>query len=195
MKKFKNLLKKSLFAALRWVGAVVGGALFFLSEERKIRITRALCDFSCGLSDRFYFVFYQFLKELTRRFYSNSRIPVSVVKKLKTGGKMNLNLSEKTQRHIYIAKAYEINLTGFILKHIKKGDVFFDIGANVGYFSILVSPLVGETGRVFAFEPELKNFSALVSNAKLNEYSNIDLIRSEERRVGKECRSRWSPYH
>ena len=26
-------------------------------------------------------------------------------------------------------------------------------------------------------------------------YSNIEFIRSEERRVGKECRSRWSPYH
>ena len=46
-------------------------------------------------------------------------------------------------------------------------------------------------------EEDLKNTieecKDLVSNIKSSE--NIDLSRSEERRVGKECRSRWSPYH
>ena len=35
----------------------------------------------------------------------------------------------------------------------------------------------------------------VVSNNKANTYSSVITVRSEERRVGKECRSRWSPYH
>ena len=40
-----------------------------------------------------------------------------------------------------------------------------------------------------------ESIDALVETAKHGQYSSIKLIRSEERRVGKECRSRWSPYH
>ena len=37
--------------------------------------------------------------------------------------------------------------------------------------------------------------SASIKLAGAQVYTNCDLLRSEERRVGKECRSRWSPYH
>src|SRR5258705_7780664 len=40
-----------------------------------------------------------------------------------------------------------------------------------------------------------KNLEEQEANAIGTEYVRADLLRSEERRVGKECRSRWSPYH
>ena len=40
-----------------------------------------------------------------------------------------------------------------------------------------------------------EKFDAVVLGVAHNQFKNIDVRRSEERRVGKECRSRWSPYH
>ena len=57
---------------------------------------------------------------------------------------------------------------------IKKGDIVFDVGANVGYFSILFSVLVGIKGEVHAFEPVDKTFFKFTENLKKwNLRSNI----------------------
>jgi FkbM family methyltransferase len=50
-------------------------------------------------------------------------------------------------------------------KHIKKGDVVLDIGANIGFYTKILAGLVGETGKVYAFEPDKTNFSYLQKNA------------------------------
>ena len=43
--------------------------------------------------------------------------------------------------------------------------------------------------------PDVDNTQKIEKNIDVNKGNNIDQLRSEERRVGKECRSRWSPYH
>jgi FkbM family methyltransferase len=59
-------------------------------------------------------------------------------------------------------------------KYIKKGDVVLDIGANIGFYTKILSELVGETGKIYAFEPDKKNFSHLEKNA--GDLTNVDLI-------------------
>jgi FkbM family methyltransferase len=44
------------------------------------------------------------------------------------------------------------------------GDVVADIGANIGWYSVIASKLVGESGRVFSFEPDMKNMELLKKN-------------------------------
>lgn len=56
---------------------------------------------------------------------------------------------------------------------IQKGMVVLDVGANIGYFTLIAAKLVGEEGKVFAFEPEPYNFDLLVRNLKLNGYHNV----------------------
>lgn len=56
------------------------------------------------------------------------------------------------------------------------GDVFFDIGANVGYYSILASRLVGKDGIVAAFEPLERNLRFLEKHKFLNAAHNIHLF-------------------
>ena len=66
--------------------------------------------------------------------------------------------------------------TGVIKKIIKPGMTAVDIGANFGYFSLLLSGLVGESGKVFAFEPDSTAFKLLSRNIKENGIKNVFLI-------------------
>lgn len=59
---------------------------------------------------------------------------------------------------------YEGYLTGAILRMIGRGVSFIDVGAHFGYFSLLASRLVGEEGRVHAFEPTPRTFEVLSRN-------------------------------
>ena len=44
--------------------------------------------------------------------------------------------------------------TSLVLAMLRPGDVFVDVGANIGYFTILAASAVGAQGMVFAFEPD-----------------------------------------
>jgi len=65
--------------------------------------------------------------------------------------------------------------TDLCRKLIKPGDVVVDLGANIGYFTLIFAGLVGEHGHVFAFEPEAANFELLSRNVALNDYGNVTL--------------------
>ncbi|MBU3925958.1 FkbM family methyltransferase, partial [Patescibacteria group bacterium] len=58
-------------------------------------------------------------------------------------------------------------------KILKPGMIFVDIGANIGYFSLVSAKLVGDQGQVYAFEPDPDNFNLLEKNIKANNYKNI----------------------
>jgi FkbM family methyltransferase len=60
-----------------------------------------------------------------------------------------------------------------LAQHVKTGDVFLDIGANIGFFTVIAAKLVGEGGRVFAFEPVPKNAASLRRNLALNDFRQV----------------------
>jgi FkbM family methyltransferase len=62
--------------------------------------------------------------------------------------------------------------TKIIRDNIKEGHIVIDVGANIGYYTLIFAQLAGTTGKVFAFEPEPKNFELLQKNVKVNDYSN-----------------------
>lgn len=66
--------------------------------------------------------------------------------------------------------------TSAFTRTIRTGMVFFDIGANVGYYTILGSRLVGPQGKVFAFEPVMRNLAYLYRHASINKSRNITII-------------------
>ena len=65
--------------------------------------------------------------------------------------------------------------TEFVKKVIKKNDIVLDIGANIGYYSLIFAKLVGDSGKVFSFEPESENFKILKKNIEVNGYNNVIL--------------------
>jgi FkbM family methyltransferase len=56
------------------------------------------------------------------------------------------------------------------------GDVFVDIGANVGFFSLLAARVVGDAGRVYAIEPVPENVEAIRANVRRNHFANVSVI-------------------
>jgi len=92
----------------------------------------------------------------------------------KFGTKMYLNKKDNV-----ISKDLSINLVwepreSEILKNlVKKGMKLVDIGANIGYYTLLFSKWVGEDGIVFSFEPESENFELLKKNININRAENV----------------------
>jgi len=76
----------------------------------------------------------------------------------------------------FITTTYETTLTHLFEKHVKTGDIVYDIGANTGYFTLLSSVLVGNGGKVYAFEPAKKVFKLLKKHIKINRYKNVDIF-------------------
>ena len=68
---------------------------------------------------------------------------------------------------------YEQGTSNFLASALREGDSFIDIGSHIGYFSLLASIIVGNSGQVFAIEPEASNFAQLTTNISLNKFSNI----------------------
>jgi len=63
--------------------------------------------------------------------------------------------------------------------HLKKiiqlNDTVIDVGANIGYYTLIFAKLVGKGGMVYAFEPEPNNFALLKKNIEVNNYHNVIL--------------------
>ena len=74
------------------------------------------------------------------------------------------------------ADRYEPATTHLFREFLTPGMVVVDIGANVGYFSLLAADLVGPAGTVYAVEPEPQNNAILRKNVHLNSYSNVRVI-------------------
>ena len=70
-------------------------------------------------------------------------------------------------------KIWEPFETQLFLQMLKPGYVVLDIGANVGYYTLMFSQLVGANGRVIAFEPEPRNYNILVANVLINHCANV----------------------
>ena len=71
---------------------------------------------------------------------------------------------------------HEPQIRRLLKENIKQGDTVIDIGANIGYHTLLMAKLVGDAGRVYAFEPEKENFELLKKNIERNGYQNVVLV-------------------
>ena len=68
----------------------------------------------------------------------------------------------------------EANLTNFFIRFVQDGMVVIDVGAHVGIYSMLSSELVGETGRVYSFEPTPWTFRILTENTQ--KLTNVTIL-------------------
>jgi FkbM family methyltransferase len=71
---------------------------------------------------------------------------------------------------------YEPHLTAVFERYCQPGMTVVDVGANLGYYSLLAARLVGPAGRVVALEPNSENCRLLLSSLRLGAVTNVDLV-------------------
>lgn len=76
----------------------------------------------------------------------------------------------------FLKGSYEIERTKMFLKVVKNRDVVYDIGAHMGFYTLIASRIVGSSGRVIAFEPCPYNLRILRRHLEINGISNVDII-------------------
>ncbi|MBU1125650.1 MAG: FkbM family methyltransferase [Candidatus Omnitrophica bacterium] len=70
----------------------------------------------------------------------------------------------------------EAKILSALLQSLQPGDVAYDIGAHTGILAIFMAKVVGDKGRIFAFEPASKNYQRLLTNIRLNRLSNLTAL-------------------
>ena len=75
-----------------------------------------------------------------------------------------------------LANRYEPEVTRMVEGLLKPGDIFVDVGANLGYFTLLAAPIVGHDGHVYAVEPNDLNVKLLESSIRANGFGNISVM-------------------
>jgi FkbM family methyltransferase len=79
--------------------------------------------------------------------------------------------------HIRKGAVWEPLETAVLLSLMTSGSVFYDIGAAIGWYSIIAALKVGQAGHVIACEPERDNYQLLRLNLRQNELSNVTAIK------------------
>jgi FkbM family methyltransferase len=98
----------------------------------------------------------------------------------------------------YLTGRAEPNVQETLVSVLRPGDVVYDVGANVGFFTMLCARLVGPEGRVYAFEPMPANAAALRHNLALNGLDNVEVVEAAASDVNGTATllvSRWSAFH
>ena len=92
--------------------------------------------------------------------------------KLPNGCRVSADLRIPYERQVFLRKE-EFRELVYLRSLLKPGDVFVDIGSNIGLWALSASKAVGRSRHVFSLEPNPDTYQKLISNISLNNATNI----------------------
>ena len=92
------------------------------------------------------------------------------------GGRMLVDVADFIGTRIFHFGVWEPHVSTLISTRLKPGDVFCDVGANIGYYTVLAAPIVGAAGKVVGIEPSPATHEMLKRNVKLNNAVNVRIV-------------------
>ena len=93
-----------------------------------------------------------------------------------TGHAAGLQFVAKGADPQFLLGTYETPIQEALASSLSEGDVFYDVGANVGFFSLIAARAVGSAGRAYAFEPVPQNVATIKRNVELNGLNMVDIL-------------------
>jgi len=90
--------------------------------------------------------------------------------------RLHVQMPDHIQKVIWLTGRWEPRITEFFRATLAPGDIFVDVGANIGYYSMLASRIVGDGGHVYAIEGSPTIVALLRDNVTLNHATNVDAI-------------------
>jgi len=91
-------------------------------------------------------------------------------------GAMTLRPWEYIEARLFFYRIWEPEITRFIEANTRSGDVVIDIGANIGYYTLLMGRKVGPSGKVYAAEPSPSIRERLEHNIRINQLQNVTVL-------------------
>ncbi|MFK8015373.1 MAG: FkbM family methyltransferase [Gammaproteobacteria bacterium] len=91
------------------------------------------------------------------------------------GPRFAIHLPDMIQRALFFCGVWEPTISSWMRHRLGAGDVFVDVGGNIGYHSCLAAHCVGPSGRVVAMEPSPSIARQFAHNVSLNRYANVQL--------------------
>jgi FkbM family methyltransferase len=85
---------------------------------------------------------------------------------------LSLIIEPRTEKSFWTGN-HERSVQQVLCEMLKPGMIFWDVGANIGFFSLIASRLVRETGQIHAFEPMDANRERLIKNLAINGCTNV----------------------
>ncbi len=101
------------------------------------------------------------------------RLHGSHVVRARDGLRLRVDLGDIAGAMLATSGVWEPNVTAAIRSLVRPGDVMVDVGANIGYFSLLAARLAGPSGTVYALEPAASTYAELCANIALNRAVNV----------------------
>lgn len=99
--------------------------------------------------------------------------------------------------HLLLDGFWEYWITDVMLRNVAPGDTVYDVGANLGYYSVLMAELAGPEGRLLAFEPNPRMAQLLQRNLEINGFTGRSLVdqRATSQRSGEQLTFHASTEH
>jgi FkbM family methyltransferase len=118
----------------------------------------------------------QYLLDYARSNTTIRRMLGVEVSRIGTGVGKGLWFNTSPYGPAYASGGNELPVQESLAHYLKPGDVFYDIGASIGFFTIIAAKLVTPTGSVYAFEPVPENAAHIRLNIALNNFHNVTVI-------------------
>jgi FkbM family methyltransferase len=126
----------------------------------------------CTILDRLSWEWKEQVKRRRRLWWEAHKRRIEFFEVKVDGIKLRLYLESELARLIY-CEYFELMEREFLRAFLRPGDIFVDIGANIGLYTLIAASCVTESGSVYSFEPAEKSFKRLCDNVILNGFSNI----------------------
>ena len=107
---------------------------------------------------------------------AGSRVGLSPFVRIRRGPGKGLKLSLENASGNYWSGANELPVQMALTRFLRPGDTFYDVGGNIGFFSLIAARLVGPTGKVVAVEPVPRNAEIIRRNAARNGFANVTVL-------------------
>ncbi|MBZ0199932.1 MAG: FkbM family methyltransferase, partial [Ignavibacteriaceae bacterium] len=90
--------------------------------------------------------------------------------------KLKLDVTRDVDKHYYWGEFERENIK-FFKSLVRQGQTIFDVGANIGIYSLTAARVMNNSGRVYCFEPSDWAYNRLRENVAINRFSNIEIIK------------------